>query len=130
MSDDKLETWEAKLRVAFDAVDAILEKEYGDSYPLHPARPKHGATANCKYDGLFSVSAAYSAGFGSKHGEGYVIEVRMVTLAKVPKNEREEILEKTAELLRKNIPVIFPKRELKVIRDGHTYKIIGNLDID
>ncbi len=130
MNGNKLEEWEDKLRTAFDAIDTILEDKYGGRYPLHPARAKRGATANCKYDGLFSVGAAYSAGFGSEYGEGYVLEVRMVTLTRIPKARREDVLEEVVDLLRENLPMVFPNRELKILRDGRVYKIIGDLGLD
>jgi hypothetical protein len=130
MNGNRLEEWEDKLRTAFDAIDLILEDKYGGQYPLHPARPKRGTTANCKYDGLFSVGAAYSAGFGSMHGEGYVLEVRLVTLSHVPKTRRKDIVEEVVDLLREHLPTIFPDTELTVVRDGHMYKITGDLGLD
>ena len=80
--------WEEKLKRVFDHIDDRLESKYGDKYPLHPARPKQGTTANKEEDGLFNVGAAFSAGFGSKRGRGYVVQVRMSTLSGVPAHVR------------------------------------------
>ena len=86
-----VQAWELRLRQVFERIDEELEREYGTLYPLHPARPPHGATASREDDGLFDVGAAFSAGFGSAHGAGYVVEVRMVTLSRVPAGVRERI---------------------------------------
>jgi hypothetical protein len=122
-----LSRWEARLKEIFDRIDVELEQEYGAKYPLHPARSPHGTTSNREQDGLFNVGAAYSAGFGSEHGAGYVVEVRMSTLSDVEEQEREEIEQKVAGKLEQRLPEAFPGREIRVERDGELYKIVGDL---
>jgi hypothetical protein len=95
--------------------------------PLHPARPPRGATSNKSQDGLFNVGASFTAGYGSAHGPGYVVEVRMVTLSRVPQYLRDRIEEEVVERLREELPKEFPERKLVVERDGQVYKIHGDL---
>ncbi len=121
------EAWEDRLRRVFDRIDDYLEDRYGGKYPLHPARPPRGTTASKEQDGLFNVGASFTAGYGSQHGPGYVVEVRMVTLSRVPYFLRQKIEEEVAELLRRELPKEFPGRELRVECDGPVYKIYGDL---
>ena len=125
----KAEEWEERLKAVFDRIDDHLEDRYGHLYPLHPARPSHGRTSNREEDGLFNVGAAFSAGFGSQHGPGYVIEVRMSTLSRISAELREKIENEVAERLREDLPKAFPGRELRVERDGPVYKIFGDLSL-
>lgn len=125
----RIEKWESKLKRVFDVIDDRLEEEYGGKYPLHPARPGRGTTSSKAHDGLFNVGASFSAGYGSKYGPGYVVEVRMVTLDRVPHYIRERIEEEVAEQLRDELHKQFPEQELKVERDGHVYKIYGDLSL-
>lgn len=111
----------------FDRVDDYLEEEYGRRYPLHPARPARGKTSSKAHDGLFNIGASFSAGYGSKRGPGYVVQVRMVTLTRVPQYIRDQIEEEAVERLRQELPREFPDRELRVERDGPVYKIYGDL---
>lgn len=125
----RVQAWELRLKEVFDRIDEDLEREYGADYPLHPARASHGTTASREHDGLFDVGAAFSAGFGSSHGAGYVVEVRLVTLSRVPADIRERIEEQVAARLRKALPLAFPGRALRVERDGPRYKIVGDLGV-
>ena len=125
----KIEEWESRLKRVFDRVDDFLEEKYGRKYPLHPARPTRGATASKAQDGLFNVGASFSAGYGSKRGPGYVVEVRMVTLTRVPRYIRDQIEEDAVQRLQEELPKEFPDRELLVERDGPVYKIHGDLRI-
>jgi hypothetical protein len=127
MRHHKVEQWESKLKRVFDRVDDYLEDKYGGKYALHPARAARGATSSRAHDGLFNIGASFSAGYGSKRGPGYVIEVRMVTLTRVPSYVRTHIEEEAMERLREELPKEFPDRELKVERDGPVYKIYGDL---
>lgn len=126
----RAEEWEERLKGVFDRIDDHLEERYGHLYPLHPSRPSRGGTADREQDGLFNVGAAFAAGYGSRHGPGYVIEVRMATLSRVSAELREQIEKEVAELLRNDLPKAFPGRELKVERDGPVYKIVGDLSLD
>jgi len=121
--------WEKQLREMLARLDRHLEDRYGELYPLHPSRAKRGTTANTKHDGLFNVSAKFSAGYGSTHGAGYVIIVDMVTLVNVPADVRREIEDEAAAWLREELPKAFPGRDLRVERDGGAYKIFGDLSL-
>lgn len=121
--------WEEKLKRVFDEIDHELENRYGDRYPLHPNRPTRGETANPEDDGLFNVGASFTAGYGSQRGRGYVVSVRMVTLARVPADVQEQMENEVAVMLRERLPSIFPGRDLRVERDGHVFKITGDLSV-
>ena len=127
MRHHKIEEWESKLKRVFDRVDDYLEEKYGRKYPLHPARPARGTTSSKAHDGLFDLGASFTAGYGSKRGPGYVVEVRMVTLTRVPHYIRSRIEDEVVERLREELPKEFPDRELQVERDGQVYKIHGDL---
>ena len=122
-----MEQWESRLKRVFDHVDDVLEEKWGRKYPLHPARAARGTTASKAHDGLFNIGASFSAGYGSKRGAGYVLEVRMVTLTRVPQYIRDQIEEEAVQLLREQLAREFPDRQLKVQRDGIVYKIHGDL---
>ena len=129
MRHPKRKQWEDKLSELLQRIDVQLEQSYGDQYPLHPSRPKHGDTANPKYSGLFQISAGFSAGYGSEYGRGYVVEVRMVSLNSIPKAVREKIEQDAMERIRTELPTVFPDRNLRVERDGPIYKIVGDLSL-
>jgi hypothetical protein len=97
---------------------------------LHPSRPKHGTTSNPEADGLFNIGAAFSAGFGSKHGPGYVVEIRIATLQKVPQKICAEIKEKVFQGLEKRLPEAFPGKELHVSEENGIIRIYGDLSLD
>ncbi len=121
--------WEELLRRVFDRIDEELEMKYGAQFPLHPARPPSGATASREHDGLFDIGAAFTPGYGSTYGRGYIVEVRMATLANVPADIIEQIEREVVERLRHELPKAFPERHLRIERDGHTFKIIGDLSL-
>ncbi|HMP90113.1 MAG TPA: hypothetical protein PJ991_07920 [Kiritimatiellia bacterium] len=121
--------WEEKLKEVFDVIDHELEDEYGDRYNLHPTRPSRGQTANPESDGLFNIGASFTAGYGSEHGRGYVINVRMVTLDQVSPDFQEKMEDEVVAKLRERLPAHFPGRDLRVERDGHVFKITGDLSL-
>jgi hypothetical protein len=121
--------WEEDLKQAFDGIDRELEEKYGHEYPLHPNRPAPGVTANPEDDGLFNVGASFTPGYGSRLGRGYVINIRMATLARVPADVQEQIEDEVAAMLRDRLPAIFPGRDLRVDRDGHVFKLTGDLSV-
>ncbi len=121
--------WERRLKDIFDRIDAELEQQYADRFTLHPARAPHGATANPEDDGLFDLGAAFSAGFGSQHGSGYVVQIRLATLQRVPRDLIEAIEEQIVRRLREELPRAFPGQHLRVEREGHAFKIIGDLSL-
>ena len=117
------------LKKIFDKIDDQLEDKYGSLYVLHPARAERGTTANKSYDGLFNVGAKYSAGYGSKYGKGYVVDVNMSTLKNVPEEIKKTIQDEVINILRKELDLTFPKRDLNVDLDGNVYKIYGDLNL-
>ncbi|HMP76177.1 MAG TPA: hypothetical protein PKE12_07775 [Kiritimatiellia bacterium] len=127
--DPRTRAFEAGLKRVFDRIDHELEIRHGDRYRLHPSRPATGETGNPEMDGLFNVGAAFSAGFGSAHGPGYLVNVRMVTLQSVPPDVQEAMEDEVVALLRQWLPDEFPGRTLYVDRDGHVFKIHGDLSL-
>jgi len=122
--------WEKTLKGVFDEIDRELEAQYGTQWPLHPSRPKNGATSNPEADGLFNVGAAFSAGFGSKYGPGYVVEIRLSTMKRVPTAVRAEIKQKVFQALEKRLPETFPTRKLHVTEENHIIRIYGDLSLN
>ena len=127
---EAVETFEERLRKLFDQIDDELEDRWGGEYPLHPARPPRGTVENKEQDGLFNIGASFSAGYGSEHGKGYVIEVRLVTLSNVDDETRENVREYSARRVRELLPEYFPDRTLEIVRDGDLFKIIGDLSLN
>ncbi|MFP4563277.1 MAG: hypothetical protein ACLFRY_08185 [Spirochaetia bacterium] len=121
-----IQEWERKLKVVFDEIDDYLEDIYGGRYKLHPARPARGKTANKGHDGLFNVGATFSAGFGSKYGRGYVVEVDMVTLESVPREVQMNIEADVMRLLREKIDTYMPEQRVSIDKDGNVIKIYGD----
>jgi hypothetical protein len=119
--------FEANLKRLFDSVDDYLEEKYGRKYQLHPSRPSRGRTSNKAQDGLFNVGASFTAGYGSRFGRGYVVQVEMVTLEKVPPDVRELIEQEAADLVNEKLIYYFPGRDLQVARDRNVFKIHGDL---
>ncbi len=122
--------WEETLKGVFDTLDHELEAEYGTRYTLHPSRPAHGTTTNPEADGLFNVGAAFSAGFGSKYGPGYVVEIILSTLTNVPDEVRDEIKVKVLQGLEKRLSLAFPGKELHVSEENGVIRIHGDLSLD
>lgn len=127
MRGKEVSLWEERLKAVFDKIDAELEAEYGADYPLHPSRPKHGTTANPEDDGLFNIGAAFSAGYGSEHGPGYVVEIRFSTLHTVPQNIRTKIKEEVYQRLKTRLSEAFPERTLQVSEENSIIRIHGDL---
>ncbi len=130
MRSNQAMKWEETLKSVFDALDHELEAEYGTHYPLHPSRPKRGATANPEDDGLFNVGAAFSAGFGSKYGPGYVVDIRIATLKNVPALLQDEIKKKVFQGLGKRLSKAFPGKVLHVSEENGIIRIHGDLSLD
>jgi len=122
--------WEKRLKAVFDEIDRDLETRYGERWPLHPSRPLHGATSNPEMDGLFNVGAAYSAGFGSKKGPGYVVDIRMATLKNIPKEIRKQLHDEVLAALRTKLPQAFPAKALEISEENGAIRIHGDLSLN
>lgn len=122
--------WESTLKNIFDIIDDHLEDKYGYLYPLHPARAKRGRTSNKSSDGLFNIGAAFSAGFGSDYGRGWVLDVTMVTLSRVPEKIKKNIYLEVTEELKRLLKEYYPERGIKVAKDGCIFKIFGDLGLE
>lgn len=129
MRHPKLVAWEKKLKQILDKIDIYLEDTYGRKYILHPSRSKRGTTSNKSHDGLFSIGASFTAGYGSEYGRGYVVDVDMVTLENVPESVRKRIDEDVIKMLKRELPTAFPGKNLKIHKDGNVIKIHGDLSL-
>lgn len=129
MSLAKLENWEEKLHEVLRAVDVTLEKEFAGVAARHPVRPPHGSAANPQYDGLFRVTASFTAGFGSQHGRGYSLQVECMSLNPPDLPTLRKIEDRAAQLIAAALPTAFPGRKLEVKRDSHQWKIVGDLSL-
>jgi len=130
MRHQKAIHWEHQLKSVFDEIDSVLEKEYGERFPLHPTRQEEGRTSNPEMDGLFNVGASYSAGFGSRYGPGYVVDIRVATLRKVPRPFKSELREQVQKLLIEKLPAAFPGKKLSVDKERNHLRIHGDLSLD
>lgn len=130
MRHRKAKEWELKLKRVFDEIDVILENEYGDRFLRHPSRPAEGRTSNPEMDGLFNVGASYSAGFGSKLGPGYVVDIRVSTLQHVSRELKAELRDTVQNMLIERLPNAFPNKELIVSSEGRHLRITGDLSLD
>lgn len=129
MSLSRVENWEENLHAILRKVDEALEQEFGMVAPLHPVRSPHGKTANPQYDGLFRVTAAFTAGFGSRLGRGYSIQVDCMSLNPPGAEQMRRIEDRAAQLIADALPAAFPGRVLEVKRDDAQWKIVGDLSL-
>lgn len=130
MRHPKAKKWEKRLKNLFDPIDKELEATYGHRFVRHPARSPKGSTSNPEMDGLFNVGASYSAGFGSKIGPGYVVDIRVATLRRVPKALKEELRDKVQAMLMEKLPAAFPGKQLLVDKERFHLRIHGDLSLD
>jgi len=124
-----LEDFEERLDSVLADVDRALEERWAGRWPLHPARPAAGEAANPRYDGIIRVTAAFTAGYGSEKGPGYLLRVEPATLENVPAADRAALEDEAASLLRDGLAAAFPGRDLRVERDGGPYKVFGDLSL-
>jgi hypothetical protein len=122
--------WEKRLKAVFDEIDNELEARYGQLYTLHPSRAAEGTTSNPEFDGLFNVGASFSAGYGSRFGPGYSVDIRLSTLEQVPHNIKTEIRDLVEIMLTQKLPEAFPGKDLKVDVDFKRLRIYGDLSLD
>ncbi len=125
----KQEELENELANLCGNLDNHLEDKYGQKYRIHPNRLKRGAGSNPRFDGLFSTSIAFSLGYGSKSGRGYIVEVDIRTLDRVTEEDRQKILEDAFDYIKDNLKIYLPERELDIVRDGDVMKIVGDFSL-
>ena len=129
MRHPNLIKWEKKLKSVLDEIDILLEERYGNKYDLHPARRKHGSTSNRSHDGLFDIRGDFTLGLGSKNGRGYIVDIDLKTLEKIPNAVIEQIENDTIKELKNRLSKAFPGKELTVEKDGNVIKIVGDLSL-
>lgn len=122
-----LHKWEEQLKGLLDSLDDVLEDRYGRKLPLHPSRNPRGSTSNKAHDGLFDITANFSLGIGSKIGRGYVIDIHLATLEKIPAELHREIHDTAITTLREKLPEFFPGAALNVAHDKEMLRIYGDL---
>lgn len=110
-------------------LDDYLEDLYGTKYRLHPNRLKRGSGSNPRFDGLFSTALAFTLGYGSNAGRGYVVEVDIRTLDRVSPEERQEINDAAFSYIQNNLKIMFPNRDLSIVKDGNLMKIVGDFSL-
>jgi hypothetical protein len=125
----KLIQFTNELEALFQEVDEVLENHWGDTFPLHPNRPKRGVTSNPEMDGLFEIAPDFTVGLNSQKGRGYIVSLRVATLEKVPAEIYENFMQESAKLITERLPIHFPGREMQVVRDGKVFKIIGDFSL-
>lgn len=125
----KLTAFTETLEALFREVDAFLEDEWGSSFTLHPNRPERGSTENPEMDGLFEIAPDFTPGIGSEKGRGYLVSLRTATLERVSAEQFEFLMQEAAALVRQRLPRYFPGRDLRVVRDGKRFKIIGDFSL-
>ena len=130
MRHRKAKKWEKQLKIVFDEIDIELEAVYGEQFNLHPSRPEHGTTSSREMDGLFNVGASYSAGFGSRLGAGYVVDIRLSTLQRIPKDLKLTLRDKVQAMLIEKLPAAFAGKKLHVDQEKRHLRIHGDLSLD
>ena len=130
MRHRKAKAWEQRLKSVFDEIDAVLESDYGGMFTRHPARAPDGGTSNPEMDGLFNVGASFSAGFGSRFGPGYVVDIKLSTLEHIPGKLKSAVRGQVQALLVEKLPDAFPGKELHVDKELGHLRIHGDLSLD
>ncbi len=125
----KQEELEARMAVMCQDLDNYLEDIYGSRYKIHPNRLKRGQGSNPSFDGLFATSMAFTLGYGSKYGRGYVVNVEVRTLDKVSQYDTIHITSSAFAFLKSKLSEYFPGHELDVVQDGAVMKIIGDFEL-
>lgn len=120
---------EKRIKALFDEVDLVLEEAWAGEFLLHPNRPARGETWNPEMDGLFELGADFTPGLGSAYGRGYLVNLRVATLERVPNERLEAFMSQAAELIREKLPQHFPERALEIVRDGRRFKLVGDFSL-
>ncbi len=125
----KQEILEEKMAQLCQALDNHLEDIYGDHYRLHPNRLRRGKGSNPSFDGLFSTSLAFTLGYGSQYGRGYVVNVEIRTLDKVSQYDSTKIQAEAFSFISQNLKKFIPDQDLKIVQDGNLMKVIGDFSL-
>ncbi len=125
----KQEELENKLSLLCQKLDNHLEDLYGDHYSIHPNRMKRGQGSNPSFDGLFSTSLAFTLGYGSKYGRGYVVDIDIRTLDRVSQYDTVKIKAEAFSFIRDNLKEVIPEHELDIVQDGDLMKIVGDFSL-
>ena len=125
----KQEELEVKMSELCQALDNYLEDIYGEHYKLHPNRLKRGKGSNPSFDGLFSTSLAFTLGYGSRYGRGYVVNVEIRTLDKVSQYEQASIRGTAFSFISQNLKKYLPEHDLQIVQDGNVMKVIGDFSL-
>lgn len=120
---------EKTMKKMFDQIDDLMEERYAGHWRLHPNRLKRGEAANKEADGLFNIGAAFSPGFGTKLGRGYVIDVRVSTLERIPFGLKKKLTREAVSHVRELLPKFFPDRKIEAQKDGAVYKLVGDFSL-
>jgi hypothetical protein len=129
MRHPKATAWEERLKSVFDRLDSELEAQYAGRYPLHPSRPPQGTTANPEQSGLFNVGAVFTPGYDSPTGPGYIVQMQWATLSRIPPDVLEQMERDALAFLQRELPLSFGGKNLQVVREGHVFKIFGDLSL-
>lgn len=130
MRHHQVEEFESRLSQLLAKVDHELERQYAMTIPPKAGRPNAGTTCNPQYDGVFSLTAVFSAGLGSIHGAGYTIELRIVSNTTPAPAIREQLQSAIENRIKKELPTYFPMRKLNLVRERNgTLKLIGDLGV-
>lgn len=129
MEHPKAVEFDRKFQEIYEKVDREMEARHGDLFALHPCRPQAGSTSNPQMDGLYNLGASFTAGYGSREGRGYVVDLRIATLEEVPEEVRTMLWKEALELLDYHIKETFPHRELRIVPDGTLWKIVGDFSL-
>lgn len=129
ISHPKMIQFDDTMKKMLDEVDNYIEDNFGNLYPLHPARPARNTTSNPLSDGLFGVRADFTPGFGSELGRGYILNVEMKTLSEIPEDVKDKIYNAACTKIEELLPTYFPGRKLEVKQDGNLLKIVGDFSL-
>jgi len=125
----KQQELEDRLSLLCQDLDNDLEDKFGALYRIHPNRLKRGYGSNPRFDGLFSTSMAFTLGYGSQTGRGYIVEVDIRTLDNVTPEIRQDIENEAFSYIQNNLEVAFPDRNLSIVKDGNLMKIVGDFSL-
>lgn len=120
---------EQTFKKLFDEVDDWLEDKYDGNWRLHPNRLKRGLASNKEADGLFNIGMTFSLGYGTQFGRGYVIDLSVSTLERLPFGMKKQLYGNAVKKIEELLPKYFSDRKLFIKKDGAVYKILGDFSL-